>query len=68
MRKISLTEKIILNFMLLGMGIIIIIASYSFYTAKDALMNRTFEQLTSVRTVKKNQIESFFNDRFRDIT
>lgn len=67
MRKISLTEKIILNFMLLGMGIIIIIASYSFYTAKDALMNRTFEQLTSVRTVKKNQIESFFNDRFRDI-
>jgi signal transduction histidine kinase len=67
MRKISLTEKIILNFLLLGVGMLVIIATYSFYTSKNALMNRTFEQLTSVRTVKKNQIESFFSDRNRDI-
>lgn len=67
MRKISLTEKIILNFLLLGIGIIVIIATYSFYTSKKALMDRTFEQLTSVRTVKKTQIENFFNDRIRDI-
>ncbi len=67
MRKIALTEKIILNFLLLGIGIIIIIASYSFYTSRNALMNRTFEQLTSVRTVKKNQIENFFTDRISDI-
>ncbi len=67
MRKISLTEKIILNFLLLGVGMLVIIATYSFYTSKNALMERTFEQLTSVRTVKKNQIESFFSDRNRDI-
>ncbi len=67
MRRISLTEKIILNFLLVGVGVIIIIAAYSFYTSKNALMERTYEQLTSVRTVKKNQIESFFNDRVRDI-
>ena len=67
MRKISLTEKIILNYLLLGLVSIIIIASYSFYTAKNALMERTFEQLTSVRTYKKNQIEQFFKDRCRDI-
>ena len=67
MRKIALTEKIILNFLLLGISIIIIIASYSFYTSRNALMDRTFEQLTSVQTAKKNQIESFFADRIRDI-
>jgi signal transduction histidine kinase len=67
MRKIALTEKIILNILILGICIIIIIASYSFYTSRKALMNRTFEQLTSIQTVKKNQIENFFADRIREI-
>ncbi|MFZ4398638.1 MAG: HAMP domain-containing protein [Bacteroidales bacterium] len=67
MRNITLTEKIILNILLLGICIIIIIASYSFYTSRNALMDRTFEQLTSLQTVKKNQIENFFTDRIRDI-
>ena len=66
-RQISLKEKIILNFLLLSIGTIVIVASYSFYTSRNALLNRTFEQLTSVRTVKKNQIENFFTDRIRDI-
>jgi len=67
MRKIALTEKIILYFLLLGIGIIIIISSYSFYNSRNALMNRTFEQLTSIQTVKKKQIENFFADRIREI-
>ena len=67
LRKISLKEKIVLNFILLSIGTIIIVAAYSFYTSRNALLNRTFEQLTSVRTVKKNQIENFFTDRIRDI-
>ncbi len=29
-------------------------------------MNRTFDQLTSIRIVKKNRIESFFRDRVRE--
>ncbi len=66
-RQISLKEKIVLNFLLLSIGTIIIVATYSFYTSRNALLNRTFEQLTSVRTVKKNQMENFFTDRIRDI-
>ncbi len=67
LRQISLKEKIVLNFILLSIGTIVLVAAYSFYTSRNALLNRTFEQLTSVRTVKKNQIENFFTDRIRDI-
>jgi len=45
---------------------IVIMGTLSFYTAKNALMNRTYEQLTSLRVLKKNQVETFFRDRFRD--
>lgn len=31
-------------------------------------MTRTFEQLTSVRTIKQRQVEQFFNDRLRETT
>ncbi len=67
MRKISLTEKLILFFMLLGTGAIGIIGMFSYYSARNALMDRTFNQLTSVRTVRKKQIEAFFADRIRDV-
>jgi PAS domain S-box-containing protein len=36
---------------------------YSYYVARRALLNRTFEQLTSIREVKARQIEDFFADR-----
>ena len=44
-----------------------IIGLYSFNNARSALMTRTFYQLTTVRNVRKNQVESFFKDRIRDI-
>ncbi len=67
MKKILLSEKLILYFVLLGLGAIVIISTVSFYSTKSALMNRTFDQLTSLRIVKKNQVEQFFNDRSRDL-
>lgn len=67
MRKISLNEKLILFFLLLGTGAIGIIGMFSYYSARNALMDRTFNQLTSVRTVRKKQIEAFFADRIRDV-
>lgn len=66
-KKISLKEKLILYFLLLGIGAIALLSLFSFYSAREALLNRTFKQLTSLRTVKKNQIEQFFHDRTRDI-
>ena len=67
MRHISITEKLILYFLMLGIGAIMIIGYYSYYNARRALMTRTFDQLTTVRNVKRNQVESFFKDRIRDI-
>lgn len=64
---LSLRDRLILNFVILGVVIILVIGSFSYYTARAILLDRTFEQLTSVRVVKKRQIESFFADRVRDI-
>ncbi|MCX6304770.1 MAG: sensor histidine kinase [Bacteroidetes bacterium] len=64
----SLSEKLILYFVLLGIGAIMIISTVSFYSTREALMGRTFDQLISLRIVKKNQIDQFYADRARDIT
>ncbi len=67
MKKILLSEKLILYFVFLGIGAIAIISLVSFNSTKTALVSRTFDQLTSLRIVKKNQIEQFFTDRSRDV-
>jgi len=66
-KDISLSEKLILYFMLLGFGAITIVSAFSFYSTKEALLERTFDQLTSLRIAKKNQVETFFSDRGRDL-
>ena len=68
MKRISITEKLIFYFVSLGIVVIIIIGSYTYYFAKKALLNRTFDQLISLRSEKKNRIEQFFIDRDRDIS
>jgi signal transduction histidine kinase len=67
MKNISLTEKLVLYFLIIGIGVISVISFYSFYSTKNALMSRTFDQLTSLRLVKKNQLEIFFGDRLKDL-
>lgn len=67
MRQISLNEKLVVYFVILGISGLITVAVFSFYTSRQALLDRTFDQLTSVRVNKKMQIESFFRDRVRDI-
>ena len=51
------------------MGVIAagIVSSITYYLAKDALMERTFDQLTSVKSVKKRQMTNFFQERRKDI-
>ena len=67
MRQISLNEKLVVYFVIIGISGLIITAVFSFYTTREALLSRTFDQLTSVRVNKKKQVESFFRDRVRDI-
>ena len=67
MKSISITEKLILYFVLLGVFVIVIIGTYSYHFSKQALLNRTFDQLISLRIEKKNRIEQFFLDRQREL-
>ncbi len=68
MKTTTLGEKLVLYFVLLGAGAILIIGAVAFYSTRKALIDRTTDQLTSLRIVKKNQVEQFYSDRIRDIT
>jgi PAS domain S-box-containing protein len=63
----SIANKLIILFLLLGIGSTVLVGVYSYFSAKHSLTERTFDQLTSIRVAKKKRIESFFADRFRDI-
>jgi signal transduction histidine kinase len=66
-RDASIVRKLIVYFLLLNIFTVIVVGSYSYYRAKDALVERTFDQLTSIRIEKKYRIERFFNDRIQDL-
>lgn len=66
MKRSSLTEKMILYFLALGIGAIIITGMFSFYAARKALMERSYEQLTSIRLTRKAAVERFFKDRLNE--
>ncbi|MDD3876803.1 MAG: HAMP domain-containing protein [Bacteroidales bacterium] len=67
MKTVSISDKLILYFVSLSVCAIVIIGSYYYFFAKKALLDRTFDQLISLRLEKKNRIEQFFLDRDRDI-
>lgn len=68
MKRIPLSEKMILYFLILGIGSIILTGYFSFYSARRALLSRTFEQLISLRIARKSAVEGFFKDRIHEIT
>ena len=67
MRKFSISDKLILASLLLSTITIIIVASYSFYNTRNAILDRTFSQLNSVRAVKTNLLENFFRNRLDEV-
>ncbi len=67
MRYTSITDRLVFYNVILAGSAMAIIGALLFYIVKDALTDRTFDQLISVRVVKKRQIESFFSDRISDI-
>ncbi|MBT7995435.1 MAG: HAMP domain-containing protein [Bacteroidetes bacterium] len=67
MIKNSINEKLVLSFVLIGTFAIVLVSSVTFYYQKNALLDRTFDQLTSLRYVKKKMIENYFENRLHDI-
>lgn len=62
-RSIPLRYQLLFFFLVIGIGSITVISIYYFNRSKNAILTRTFNQLTSVRVVKKRQVEAFFRDR-----
>lgn len=61
-RSIPLTDKLPLYFILLGIIVLAASGVLSFYSTREALLDRTFDQLISVRTEKQKRVEKFFGD------
>lgn len=54
-------------FFTVGVSSLLIVGIYSYYKSKNAILQRTLDQLTSIRVVKKGQVEFFFKERFNNI-
>jgi len=67
MRRFSITDKLIIASLLISVVTIIIVASYSYFNAKQAILDRSFHQLNSVRVIKTNLIEKFFSDCVKEV-
>lgn len=67
MRRFSITDKLIIASLSLSILTIIIVASYSFINAKEAILDRTFNQLTSVRVIKANLLDKFLSNCMKEI-
>ena len=65
--RISITQKYFIYFLFLYVVSITKVGGYSYYIAKNSILERTFNQLTSVRVEKSKKIEQFISDRIREI-
>lgn len=63
MKNIKMKPKLIGLFLLIGIIPLIIVGYFSGNIAKKELLNRAFSQLLAIREIKKNQIESYFQER-----
>jgi len=52
--------------MVLSIGAITIVGGYSYISARRAQMARTYNQLASVRYLKKKEVEGFYADRINE--
>lgn len=66
MRK-SIAKKLIVYFLLLSLASTAIVGFYSYVKAREALIERIYEQLIYIRTEKENRLQSFFSDRSREV-
>lgn len=64
----SINRKLMILFFAVGVSSLSIIGIYAYSRAKEALLNRTLAQLTSIRVIKKGQLEFFLKERSKNIT
>lgn len=59
----KLQTKLLFSFIGIGILAVALVGFYSFYVSKEALLFRTFEQLTATREAKRVTIEEFINNK-----
>ncbi len=64
----SINRKLMVLFFTVGVSALSVIGIYAYFNAKNALLKRTLDQLTSIRVIKKAQLEFFLNERNKNIT
>ncbi len=67
MKSLSLNTRLFIYSIIFCIAGVVMVGAYSYHSARNALVERTLQQLTSLRAEKKARIESFFNDREREI-
>ena len=67
MRSYSLRKRLFIYSIIFCFTGVVLVSVYSYFSAKRALIRRTYQQLISLREEKKARIESFFVERERDI-
>lgn len=67
MRRASITNKMALYFVSLSFTVVGILGLLSYLQTKDALFERTYNQLTTIKSVKKRQLTKFFDERISDM-
>lgn len=63
----KLRKKLLLILLFVALLPTITVALFSIYISKSALEDQVYAQLITVRNIKKNQIESFFDERQLDL-
>jgi len=63
----SINRKLMILFFIVGVSALSVIGIYSYFNAKNAILKRTLDQLTSIRVIKEGQVEFFFSERFNNI-
>jgi signal transduction histidine kinase len=65
--RITLTQKLFGYYFAICITTIMILSTYSYFTAKNALISRTFDQLNSVKFEKERNIENYFIERMDEV-
>jgi len=67
MRRFSIADKLIIASLFLSVVTILTVGSYSFFKAKEAVLERSFNQLNSVRVIKTSLLEAFFHNCIKEV-
>ena len=66
LKNMSISKKLIIFFLLVGIVPLSAVGVLSYIQAKDAILNQVTAQLTAIREIKSKQIEDYFGERFGD--